>query len=41
MKEKVTQDKVQALKKLGFDIHAPTIYDAAKFLREEWAQIWL
>lgn len=35
MKEKVTQDKVQILMKLGFDIPAPTIYDAAKFLREE------
>ena len=36
MKEKVTRDKVQLLMKLGFDIPAPTIYDAAKFLREEW-----
>lgn len=35
MKEKLTKDKVQILKKLGFDIDAPTIYDAAKFLREE------
>lgn len=35
MKEKLTKDKVQIMKKLGFDIDAPTIYDAAKFLREE------
>ena len=35
MKEKVTLEKVKILKKLGFDIDAPTIYDAAKFLREE------
>lgn len=36
MKEKLTLEKVRILKKLGFDINAPTIYDAAKFLREEW-----
>ena len=36
MKEKVTQDKMRILKKLGFDSDAPTIYEAAKFLREEW-----
>lgn len=35
MKEKVTQDKVRILKKLGLEIPAPTIYDAAKFLRDE------
>lgn len=29
-------EKVSILKKLGFNIDAPTIYDAAKFLREEW-----
>lgn len=36
MREKLTLEKIQILKKLGFDIDAPTIYDAAKFLREEW-----
>ena len=35
MKEKLTLEKVRILKKLGFNIDAPTIYDAAKFLREE------
>ena len=36
MKEKLTLEKVRILKKLGFDINAPTIYGATKFLREEW-----
>lgn len=36
MKAKLMLEKVSILKKLGFNIDAPTIYDAAKFLREEW-----
>lgn len=36
MKAKLMLEKVRILKKLGFNIDAPTIYDAAKFLREEW-----
>lgn len=35
MKVKVKLEIAQILKKLGFDAVAPTIYDAAKFLREE------
>lgn len=35
MKRKLTLEKVRILKKLGFNIDTPTIYDAAKFLREE------
>lgn len=35
MKAKLMLEKVRILKKLGFNIDAPTIYDAAKFLREE------
>lgn len=35
MKEKISHEKVRILKKLGFDIDAPTIYESAKFIREE------
>lgn len=35
MKEKVTVETARILKNLGLNVSAPTIYESAKFLREE------
>lgn len=35
MKEKVTVETARVLKSLGLNVSAPTIYESAKFLREE------
>jgi len=35
MKEKVTAEMARILKNLGLNLSAPTIYESAKFLREE------